>query len=224
LGRVIRKSLFIIFFFVCCSSPTIRREDSGILPKIPSTEQVEKKESGKNLLFPLPPDYESLSKKDELSRAEVAAILIRELKPEEIPGFAGREPIAGEIPDIENHWAKAFVEKAINFDLMKVYPDGTFRPDDTVTRAHYALLLHKILTRTNLGKKLEMPTSIELSPFPDVPNSHYTFKSIMICVNLGLMKSKLDGTFGLNDSLSGAEAIEAARILREQLKYRGRVN
>ncbi|WP_242985420.1 S-layer homology domain-containing protein [Vallitalea okinawensis] len=46
--------------------------------------------------------------------------------------------------DIEGHWAEKNIEEATGAGLMIGYPDGTFRPDETVTRAEFATVLAKL--------------------------------------------------------------------------------
>jgi hypothetical protein len=46
--------------------------------------------------------------------------------------------------DIENHWAKASIEKAIKKGIVNGYEDGTFRPDKTPTRAELMVILDRL--------------------------------------------------------------------------------
>ncbi|MEY9979370.1 S-layer homology domain-containing protein [Lysinibacillus sp. RC79] len=60
--------------------------------------------------------------------------------------------------DIENHWAKEFMLKAAEEGIMKGYADGTFRPEQNVTRSQAATMLVR-----NLGL-----TTKEQAPFTDI--------------------------------------------------------
>lgn len=46
--------------------------------------------------------------------------------------------------DYEGHWAKASIEKAKASGVMSGYPDGTFKPDQHVTRAELAVILDRL--------------------------------------------------------------------------------
>lgn len=46
--------------------------------------------------------------------------------------------------DIWGHWAQGDIEKAVEAGLFAGFPDGTFRPEQAVTRAQMAVLLNKI--------------------------------------------------------------------------------
>jgi len=72
--------------------------------------------------------------------------------------------------DIQNHWTKASVLAAAWQNILKGYPDGTFRPDAPVTRAEFAAIIYT-------------PLSIKQSPyragvtFKDVPANHWAAKA-----------------------------------------------
>jgi hypothetical protein len=50
------------------------------------------------------------------------------------------EPPYGTFADIENHWSKDYVEALVERNILRGYPDGTFRPDARVTRAEFAAM------------------------------------------------------------------------------------
>ncbi|WP_079913321.1 CBM35 domain-containing protein [Paenibacillus sp. 32352] len=45
------------------------------------------------------------------------------------------------LSDLAAHWAEADVKQAIDLGIVSGYPDGTFKPDRTVTRAEFAAML-----------------------------------------------------------------------------------
>ena len=46
--------------------------------------------------------------------------------------------------DYEGHWAERAIRWAIQKELMTGYPDGTFRPEQPVTRGELAVILHRL--------------------------------------------------------------------------------
>lgn len=40
----------------------------------------------------------------------------------------------GSFSDVEDHWAQAEIEKAVATGWVDGYPDGTFKPEKTITR------------------------------------------------------------------------------------------
>ncbi|MDG0813466.1 S-layer homology domain-containing protein [Cohnella rhizosphaerae] len=47
--------------------------------------------------------------------------------------------------DIAGHWAEANIKQAVSAGIIKGYPDGTFKPNRTVTRAEFAVMLMNVL-------------------------------------------------------------------------------
>ena len=44
-------------------------------------------------------------------------------------------------PDASNHWARETIEKLSQEGIVNGYPDGTVRPDATITRSEFVSLL-----------------------------------------------------------------------------------
>jgi hypothetical protein len=47
--------------------------------------------------------------------------------------------------DIKDHWAREEIQKMIDMGLLKGYPDGTFRPNNSISRAEYGTILARII-------------------------------------------------------------------------------
>ncbi|TEB14839.1 Endoglucanase precursor [Pelotomaculum sp. FP] len=50
--------------------------------------------------------------------------------------------------DIGGHWAEAGIKQLVAAGIMNGYPDNTFKPDDTITRAEFCAILVKALKLT----------------------------------------------------------------------------
>ena len=50
---------------------------------------------------------------------------------------------AAPLMDIENHWAKEQIKTWEEKGLVKGYEDGTFRPDNNVSRAEFMALVNR---------------------------------------------------------------------------------
>lgn len=74
-----------------------------------------------------------------ITRGEFAAIAARFLS-EKYNGPA-------KFPDTEGHWAAEYIDRAAQQGWIKGYPDGTFRPDDYITRAEAISLVNAVLGR-----------------------------------------------------------------------------
>lgn len=74
-----------------------------------------------------------------ITRAEFAAVAARFDKLE--------EPKENKFPDIENHWAKDYINSSAEKGWIKGYGDGTFRPDHIIIRCEAMMLINEMLDR-----------------------------------------------------------------------------
>jgi parallel beta-helix repeat protein len=89
-------------------------------------------------------------------------------------------------PDVQGHWAQAYIEALTQRSVITGFPDGTFKPNDPVTRAQYATIINKAFAPP--------PKTAALS-FSDVSSSFWGFQSIQGVVKGGFMRGYEDGTF-----------------------------
>lgn len=73
-------------------------------------------------------------------------------------------------PDIKNHWARKFIEALATRKILNGYPDGSFRPNHSVTRAEFAAIITS--TFDTIRKQREY------IPFVDVPRNYWAFSAI----------------------------------------------
>ncbi|MEN6348488.1 MAG: S-layer homology domain-containing protein [Syntrophomonas sp.] len=74
---------------------------------------------------------------DHFTKFAVLAVAKKELK--ELPPTA---PSANLI-DIKNHWAEKNIVRLVALDAISGYPDGSFKPDNPITRAEFTTVLVK---------------------------------------------------------------------------------
>ena len=73
---------------------------------------------------------------NRVTRAEMAVFLLNAL------GISpGPLPVDSSFSDIEGHWAEIFIEELADQGITGGYPDGTYRPENRVTRAEMAVFL-----------------------------------------------------------------------------------
>jgi len=74
-----------------------------------------------------------------ITRAEYAAIAA---------GFDTLEESTGSrFPDVENHWAKKYIDPSAEKGWIRGYGDGTFRPDHFIIRCEAMMLVNEALDR-----------------------------------------------------------------------------
>jgi hypothetical protein len=101
--------------------------------------------------------------------------------------------------DITTHWAKACILELANRHLVSGYPDGTFRPDGTITRAEFAALTYVVFPD---AQPIRSPIR-----FPDVPETHWANQAIQWAYQRGFFSGYPDGTFQPNQPIPRVQAI-----------------
>jgi len=97
--------------------------------------------------------------------------------------------------DISGHWAKDSIMKLINAGVISGYPDGTFKPDKTITRAEFTVMLVKALNlETKVGKT-----------FTDTI-SHWAKDSISTAAAHGIISGYDENTFSPDDLITREQA------------------
>ena len=174
------------------------------------------------------PEYQTIARAAAVTRAELAALLVNELPLDRIfqkkdqrretafqaPGTAGQANQPNQIPDTQNSWAKAYVDRMVAVGAMELYPDGHFKPTETITRVELAQVVQNILIAALHDPKLATAYIGNTSTLSDVPRSHFAFNAVTLAISRGIMAPKADGTFGLADTVSGTEALQAIRLLK----------
>jgi len=121
-------------------------------------------------------------------------------------------PIPALFTDIAEHWAKKYIEKAATAGLVRGYPDGTFKPDNQLTRAQIA---------TILVRAMNLKTA-ETSPFGDIGSyAKETQADINAAYKYGLVKGQ-GSNFMPSKQVSRAQIalmIDRAYTLKTGTKY-----
>jgi hypothetical protein len=77
-----------------------------------------------------------------------------------------------------NYWAQTFIQELASRDIIKGFPDGGFRPNDPVTRAQFAAMLNKAMTKA--------PTRNAVT-FVDVDPNYWAASAIQKAYTTGFM-------------------------------------
>ncbi len=102
-------------------------------------------------------------------------------------------------PDIEGHWAQENIQSWIDRDLAAGYPDGTFQPDEEVTRAEFVTFMNRAFDIA----ETETPRS---PGFKDVHKEDWHHDNVAAAVQEGLLTGYPDGTFRPERSITREEA------------------
>ncbi len=179
---------------------------------------------------------------DTISRADIAALFISELK---LDKFVTKKRSATydtnfiapddtrtmvvdslvntpAITDISTHWARSFINDIVTLEIrgLEPYPDHTFHPDDLVNRGEYALTLEDALIAITGDTSLATRYIDTETRFPDVNPSHPAYNAICTLVDRGVMKTELTGAFGIEKTVSGPDALLIIRELKNNNKIK----
>ena len=125
----------------------------------------------------------SFKPNDPISRAEFAAIAAR------------FDPDGDKTPatfsDVSSHWAKDEISIAANHGWIKGYEDGSFKPDQKITRAETMTLVNRVLKRLPETKD---DLHKDMKTWPDNQNeSAWFYLAVQEATNSHYQKLKKDG-------------------------------
>jgi len=98
--------------------------------------------------------------------------------------------------DYEGHWAQATIEKWLNEGRVSGYPDGSYKPDNKVTRAEFVKMVNGIIDYSKVSD----------IKFNDVPESEWYYKDVRIAQSIGYISGYSLSEFGPNDYITREQA------------------
>lgn len=98
--------------------------------------------------------------------------------------------------DIAGHWAESVITQWQSKGLIQGYEDGSFKPNNTITRAEFVTLM-------NNAKGFGSEGSIN---FSDVKNGSWFYSAVARAVAAGYVKGYSDGSFKPGNTITRAEA------------------
>lgn len=118
--------------------------------------------------------------------------------PEDADSLAGAD-LNSRFNDLVGHWSAPFVEALAEKGLVKGFLDGTFGPDNQVTRAEFAALVTAAFP--------QVARENEVTRFPDVPAGFWGARAIRQAQAQGFLSGFPDGSFRPNAPLTKVQAI-----------------
>ncbi len=115
--------------------------------------------------------------------------------------------------DIEGNVYKTEIEEGASKDIVKGFPDGTFRPDETVSREQAAAMIVQAINSIVAIDINSRPPQRTVQPFSDVPDDRWSAKAInwmqwnLYPANV----SQLTGNFRPEDPITRIELVEFLR-------------
>lgn len=101
--------------------------------------------------------------------------------------------------DTRTHWAKDEINTMVRRNIILGYPDGTFKPENKITRAEFLILLNRIEDWT-------LPSYVENAVyFKDYKTFENYDRIISYSLSMGYIKGYPDRTFKPNNNISYKE-------------------
>lgn len=115
------------------------------------------------------------------------------------------------LKDVQGHWARDYIEQLVELKIINGYADGTFLPEQSITRAEFAKFI--VLAA---GLTIEDNSALN---FADQDNiAPWARPYIAAAVKAGIIQGYNDGSFRAQNKISRAEiAVMVARTMQEPL-------
>ncbi|RZM76039.1 S-layer homology domain-containing protein [Leptolyngbya iicbica] len=117
-----------------------------------------------------------------------------------------------EFPDIEGNRYELQIEIAANqYQLVKGFVDGTFRPQSVITREQAVVILLDALRERIVNETvLVVPATVEQPPFLDVPTNRWSAPKLQLAKQIGMVAGNALGYFMPEDPVSRAQLMVMA--------------
>jgi tetratricopeptide (TPR) repeat protein len=167
---------------------------------------------------------------NSVTRAQTARLLVHELPlnlidtgellkrnrhgPRKVPAQG-----EGSVPaDVLDHAMREDIERILALDIRGLQPfkDGSFGPDECITRAAFAMVMADMVMTIKKDPALAARYIGSASPFEDVEKHAAYFTAVMVCKNHGGIMDGKSRLFHPMGTLSGAQALLAIRKLKEE--------
>ena len=113
-------------------------------------------------------------------------------------------------PDVDfNAWYGPYIETAFRLGIIDGYDDGTFGPDDNITRGAAMKILLGI---ANIDANGDHP-----NPFTDVPDDEWFTPYVLTAAEMEIVSGYDDGSFGPAELLTRGQVAKIVMELKAQL-------
>ena len=104
-----------------------------------------------------------------------------------------------------SHWANEYIEELASKNIIGGYDDGTFKPNNSVTREEFVKMIIGAAGLLSLDKECN---------FADVPNNAWYYDYVASAYATGIISGVDDAAFGIGTNITRQDvAVIAARVL-----------
>ncbi|MEH1864059.1 MAG: fasciclin domain-containing protein [Nostoc sp.] len=125
--------------------------------------------------------------------------------PSETPSPATPSPTSTvNLSDVSSdYWARPFIQALADNNVIAGFPDGSFRPNQAVTRAEFAALIQKAFPNQNRIRQLSA------GGFRDVPAGYWASSVIQYAYETGFLAGYPGNVFSPNQQIPKVQALVA---------------
>jgi hypothetical protein len=139
-----------------------------------------------------------------ITRAEMCTLLMKTRLQARTLGSDTTEAKSVDFPPVfldvmPKHWAAKYVKEAAELEVVKGYPDGTFKPSANITRAEGVAMIARFAG---------IPREAFIAAFPDVRTDYWAAPIISGAYNAGILEYLRDQNFEPKRLLTRAETVE----------------
>lgn len=139
--------------------------------------------------------YKTARARRLLSCVTAALLVLAALLP--VSPVQGAQASSALFSDTSRHWARSYIASAVAYGFVNGYEDGTFRPDNNITRAEFTRMLNLALGNEGL-------TYVE---FHDVYPNDWYYSDVIKGVAAGFTGGRSSTEFAPNDDITRQEAV-----------------
>ncbi len=144
-------------------------------------------------------DSKPLEKAPEVQPVAPDAALKEGQKAPDATAPSNKQNGATSLSDISGNWAEPFIRVLTDKGIIAGYKDGTFRPDQPVTRAEFAALIRRAFP--------DAPEVNSKKTFRDVPPGYWAAEAIAKASSIGFLAGDPGGTFRPADNIKRIESL-----------------
>lgn len=99
-----------------------------------------------------------------------------------------------------NYWAQAFIQELASRNIIKGFPDGSFKPNAPVTRAQFAAMLNQAIDKAPIRASIN---------FADIPTNFWAAPAIQKAHTIGFMSGYPNNLFKPSENISRVQILVA---------------
>lgn len=136
---------------------------------------------------------------NDMTRSEAAAIFARLIAEEKGESISGR----AKFNDVSSkEWYADSIGYLSKYDIIKGYADGTFKPNESVTRAEFVTMAVRYYGLFN-----EVKNTSYTVKYTDLNKSYWAYNDIALAKNIGWLNGYADGSFRGDNNITRAEVV-----------------